>query len=113
MDEVFALALRNLDGGAFIALVSLLATAVWRGWLVPRTTVDRLEKSWEMVIASRAERLAESVEREKEWRTSWMISEERGRVRDAQVVDLLELAKTTDALVRALPRAIRTGEDAP
>lgn len=103
----------DLGGWAvFITLVVGLFTAVWRGWLVPRPTVDRLEKSWEQVCGSAAERLAESIEREREWRASWMTSEERGRVRDEQVADLLELARTTDALVRALPRAIRTG-DAP
>lgn len=110
MDEVFALALRNLDGGAFIGLVALLATAMWRGWLVPRPTVVQLLEAREVVIAAQSERLAESLEREREWRAAWMTSEERGRVRDAQTGDLLEMARTTDALVRALPRVLREGE---
>ena len=113
MDPIFGIIDPQVGGWATcVTVLVAIVTAVWRGWLVPRPTVDRLEKSWEQVCQSRAERLSESTEREKEWRAAWLAEQQKGSVRDQQVGDLLELARTTDALVRALPRAIQQG-DAP
>jgi len=66
--------------------------------LVPSATVDRLTEQWEA-------RLAESHGRERLWQTAYERSEERAGVQAAQLQELMTLARTTDALLRALPVA--------
>lgn len=74
------LALVNPDAGgwaAFVTIVAALVTSVARGWLVPRTTVDKLVKANELVAAVQAERLAESIARENEWRAMGLAERQR------------------------------------
>jgi len=98
-------ALINPDAGgwaAFVVLVVSLVTSIARGWLVPRRTVDTLAEVTVRIEAVQAERLTESVEREREWRAAWLASEEARRLLADQVGDLLEYARTTDAFIRGL-----------
>lgn len=104
MDDVAALAFRFAPGGGLIGLVTLAVLAVWRGWLVPRGTLDVLNASAAERIAQYKERLEESKTREHEWKAAYDASEEARRVQAGQLSELLELAKATDAFMRALPR---------
>lgn len=74
-----------LTGGGPWALIALTVVSVIRGWLVPSATVT--------LLMARAE----------EWRSAWEKSEEARRVQAEQVSQLLEFARTADAVMRALP----------
>lgn len=74
---------------ALVALVFLSVVAIIRGWLVPRRSVDQL-------LSVQAERLAETREREIEWRKAALQFEAQG---DAT----LEALRTLEALVRSIP----------
>lgn len=77
--------------------------AILRGSLVPASQVDRLTAQWEA-------RLAESHERELAWRTAYERTEEARSVNAQQLGELMTLARTTEALLRALP-APRGGDE--
>jgi hypothetical protein len=92
----------GIDGGALVSLVAVAILAVWRGWLVPRVTLDRMEQATARVESVQAQRLADSQEREHEWREAWLKEKARGDLQADQISELLELARTTDAALRAL-----------
>lgn len=102
MDQVGDLLFRNAPGGALVALIVFAVLAVWRGWLVPKSTVDKLDEAVARVEAVQEKRLAESVARESEWKAAWLASEKARALQADQIGDLLELAKTTDAFIRGL-----------
>jgi hypothetical protein len=97
-------ALQLAPGGGLVGLVTLAVLAVWRGWLVPRGTLDLLNASAAREIQGYRERLDDSKIRENEWKAAYGASEEARRVQAGQLAELLELAKATDAVLRALPR---------
>jgi DNA-binding GntR family transcriptional regulator len=103
------LLLRNTPGGALAALIIFAVVAVWRGWLVPRSTLRTLDTTRGYVEAVQEKRLAESVAREQEWKAAWLAAEQARQLQAAQIGDLLELAKTTDAFIRGL-RTVTKGE---
>ena len=74
----------------------MLFRSILRGRLVPATTVDRITEQWEA-------RLAESHERELAWRSAYERTEEARSVNGSQLGELMALARTTEALLRALP----------
>jgi hypothetical protein len=92
----------GIDGGALVSLVAIAILAVWRGWLVPRITLDRIEASNARVEEVQAQRLADSKTREHEWRDAWTAEKARGDLQAEQIGELLELARTTEAALRAL-----------
>ncbi len=101
-------ALVNPDAGgwaAFVAVVVATVTAVARGWLVPRRTVDTLDATAQRVAAVQAERLADSRAREEEWHSAWTTERARGDLQVDQIGELLELARTNDQVLRALKSA--------
>lgn len=99
------LILRNAPGGALVALITLAVLAVWRGWLVPRATVDQFAQATTKVEEVQAQRLADSQQREKEWQAAWNTERARGDLQADQIGELLELARTTDASLRGLKAA--------
>jgi hypothetical protein len=97
-------ALQLAPGGGLVGLVTLAVLAVWRGWLVPRGTLDLLNASTAREIQVIKERLEESKVREHEWKAAFNASDEARRVQTEQLKELLALAQATDAFMRALPR---------
>jgi len=80
---VDALPVGGVSASAILAIVVLM---IFRGALVPRRTHEE----------ARTDRDT--------WKQAWEASEEARRVQAAQLGELLELAKTTDQFIRALPR---------
>lgn len=101
----------NVDTGAFLALVAVLGTAIWRGWLVPRPTVEKLEEAFDKIAAVQEMRLAESTTRESEWKAAWVAENAKGQVLAGQIADLVEYAKTADHVLRSLPGQSRRRGD--
>lgn len=108
--------------GPWVGLFGLLLAglyAILRGALVPRSHVDLLREQWEARLTEVTEhyegRIAEGHRREQDWRTAYERTDERADLQGAQVVELLSLARTADALLRALPAAARpaVAPDAP
>lgn len=99
------LILQNAPGGALVALITLAVLAVWRGWLVPRVTVEQLAQATIRIEGVQAQRLADSQQREEEWRAAWNTERARGDLQADQIGELLELARTTDASLRGLKTA--------
>jgi hypothetical protein len=66
------------------------------GRLVPAVTLNTLEAQWEA-------RLAESHQREQDWKTAYERAEEARAVTSQQLGELMILARTTEALLRSLP----------
>lgn len=87
IDPAWDAILRTLGvPGALTVSLLLVFRAVYTGALVPRSTYDDLLKDRD------------------EWRRAHELSEERRRAQDAQVEDLLELAKTSNAILTAWQR---------
>lgn len=96
MDEAAQVA---AAAGPWSLLLGVLVTglyAIIRGKLVPAATVDRITEQWEA-------RLAESHERELAWRSAYQRTEEARSINAQQLGELMALARTTEALLRALP----------
>lgn len=83
-------------GGISSFLVAAFIYALLRGFLVPRSAVDD-------VRADRDARLAEVRRESDDWRTAWTDSQETNRILADQVKELIELARTTNQLIMALP----------
>ena len=86
-------------GGPWVALLGVVLLGlryILGGKLVPRSTLDVLAAQWEA-------RLGESHTREQDWRTAYQRAAERADVQAGQLGELMTYAKTTDAIVRALP----------
>jgi predicted AAA+ superfamily ATPase len=49
------------------------------------------------------QRIFEKVEEAKTWRAAWELSQESSRLKDKQLDELLEVARTTQAVLKALP----------
>jgi hypothetical protein len=86
-----------------VAAVSLLlglagaaGYGLMHGRLVPAVTLKTLEAQWEA-------RLAESHQREQDWKTAYERAEEARAVTSQQLGELMILARTTEALLRSLP----------
>lgn len=79
-----------LTGGGLAGLVTLSVLLVLFGRLIPR--------SWH------AETIADKDKQIEYLKAALETEVERGRVRDGQVSELLEHARTTNAFIRALPR---------
>ena len=103
-------ALVNPDAGgwaAFVVMVVSIVTAIARGWLVPKRTVDQLTEAAARVDAVQAERLADSIAREAEWKASWVTERARGDLQSDQVGELLEQGRVTVTALEGLKRAAR------
>jgi hypothetical protein len=110
MDGLEGLISANAGGwAAFVTLVVSLVTAVSRGWLVPRRTVELVDAAAQRTATVQAERLADSREREIEWKGAWMSEKARGDLQADQIGDLLEQGRTTLAAIESLKR-VATGE---
>lgn len=96
MDAVLAALGHQAPGAALVSLIALAIGLVLRGTLVPRTQVREL-------VAVQEQRLAESRDREREWRSAWEVSEAARAVLAGNDADLLEAMRTLEALIRALP----------
>lgn len=102
--------------GPWVLLVGTLVgaiRAVFVGALVPRPQVDELKEQWEARLADLEQRLTESHQREQDWRTAYERTDERADVTGAQVAELLTIARTTDAVLQALPLAAPASGAAP
>lgn len=86
-----------VQGGAFGVLI-LVVLAIVTGRLVPR-------RSLEDVRADRDARLADEKARGDEWRAAAQAQDARNDVLTRQVEQLLETARTTNALIEGLKQA--------
>jgi hypothetical protein len=109
MDSVADLIGRSAPGGALVMLIVFAVLAVWRGYLVPKSTVDKMDATVIRVETVQEKRLAESLTREQEWKAAWMASEQARQLQTSQLADLLELARTTDAFIRGLRQVTEGG----
>jgi hypothetical protein len=84
-----------VQGGAAAVLV-LVALMVFTGRLVPRSVLEDVRKD-------RDARLAELAAERDSWRAAHSLSEEARHIDQDSVRELLEVARTTDHVMRALP----------
>lgn len=96
--------------GPWAALFGLLLAGLYgllRGSLVSGAQLDRLTEQWEARLTALTEhyesRIAESHQREQDWRTAYERTDERADVQGEQVAELLTYARAADAVLRALP----------
>jgi hypothetical protein len=94
-----ALPLNTLSVGGLCALA---VVSLWRGWIVPAPTVRELVKM-------RDDRIAELVAERIDNKATITLKDEALRELTGQSHELLELAKTGNALMRAIAEA--TGRD--
>lgn len=86
-----------LQGGA-ATILAMAVLAIIRGILVPRTLLDKL-------LTLHAERLAEASERADEWKQIATTAMAAGAEKDRQLETLLEVGRTTNALLEGIKRA--------
>lgn len=91
-------AVSGLVGIVMAGLYGLL-----RGRLVPAVTLHTLDAQWQA-------RLAESHQREQDWKTAYERAEEARAVTSQQLGELMILARTTEALLRSLPQPERRSD---
>lgn len=82
------------------ALVAFAVFLIFRGWLIPRRSHDDVVKAKDQVIAMWKER-------GDEYRAAWQSEVETRGIREAQLGELLEIARTTDQVLRALREVSR------
>ena len=97
--EAFLAGIRY-DQIGFGAIVVFGVLAVLRGWIVPRSTVVDLR-------TDRKERLDEIASERDDWKQAYLVSEQARMLLVSQNGELLELAKTANHILSALPS---TGE---
>lgn len=95
------------DVGPWAVVLGLIGAgirAIITGALVPRSTLDVLTAQWEARLSEKDDRLAESHEREEQWREAHGLEVKAGDLRDAQIGRLMSLAEAADRMLQALPR---------
>ena len=102
MDQVAQIAQVAGPWSLLLGTVIFGIRALIKGQLVPRSTVDALTVQWEA-------RLGESHQREQDWRTAYHKADETLDLFAVQFRELMTYAKTTDAIVRALPTTATGG----
>jgi hypothetical protein len=102
-NELVGIVSRLAPGSALVTLVTLAVLAVWRGWLVPRRTVDSLLTAARQIADVQEKRLAESIAREQEWRAAWDAERRAREVLDGHVGDVVDSLATVERLIRAIP----------
>jgi hypothetical protein len=104
VNELIGLLTRLAPGSALVTLIAFAVTAVWRGWLVPRATIEKLEEAQRTVVEIQEKRLAEAIARENEWRKAYETSRTANDILLGHVDDVLTGLSTVENLVRDLPR---------
>ncbi len=89
-----------VEGIGVVFVVFLVGVMVYRGLLVPKSIVTDL-------TSSRDARIRDLAEERDKWEGVANKALEALQVRNEQHAELMELARTTDAFIRALPRAGR------
>lgn len=84
---------------AFVSLLSM----VYKGQLIPQA-------SQAVLVAVLEQRITEKTAEAEAYKAAWQAAEEARRQQDGQLGELLEYARTTDQVLRALGR--RGGRDA-
>lgn len=85
----------SLGDVGFAGLLSLAIFLILRGALVPRSTVDDIRADRDAALAS-SEATASG------WKDAFHTSEAARSAQSSQIDELLEIARTTDHLVRSL-----------
>jgi hypothetical protein len=91
-----------VQGGAAAVLV-LVALMVFTGRLVPRSVLEDVRRD-------RDARLAELITERDAWKAAHAVSEETRHIDQASIRELLEVARTTEHVMRALPNPRTTVE---
>lgn len=81
------------------SMLAALFVALWRGWLIPGSTLDRITRQWE-------ERLAEAQKREQDWKAAHDQQAELARTAAEQTGELLGSFEVLESYIRATPAAI-------
>jgi hypothetical protein len=92
------LAALPLEGVGVVGLCVAFVLAMWRGWIMPASVVRELTRM-------RDERIAELVAERVELRATRDVLAEALKEQSGQVNELLELATTGNALMKALASA--------
>lgn len=87
-----------LAQGSAVTILGITVLGVLRGWLVPG-------RSLEQMLTLHAERLAEAHTRGDEWRQIAETAIAAGAEKDRQIEQLLEVGRTTNALLEGLRAA--------
>lgn len=88
-----------MQGGA-IGIVTAAVLSMFRGWLVPKTSLDA-------VLTVQEKRLDGERVRGDEWKATAAFERARNEELSRQLNDLLEVGRTTQALIEGLNRAGR------
>lgn len=89
---------------ALSVVVSVFAM-VYKGLLIPRPTHDA-------VVTVLEQRITEKNTEAVDYRAAWLAEQTARREQDGQLGELLEYARTTDQVIRALARREGRGRDA-
>lgn len=81
--------------GGFLSIVFIVFRLISTGGLVPR-------KTHEERIADRDARVAEKAAEAAEYKAAWLASEKARHEQDNHLGELMEYARTTDAIIRSL-----------
>lgn len=92
-----------IQGGA-ATILAVTVLGIIRGWLVPGTSMDKM-------LTLHSERLAEERARGDEWKQIATTALTAAAAKDKQLDQLLEVGRTTNALVEGLRRSAAAGGD--
>lgn len=97
--------IQGLSAGdiGFAGLLSLAIFLILTGRLVPRTTVDDMRADY-------ASRLKEKQSEAEDWKEAYKLESAVGVEQGKQIGELLEFARTTDHMIRAIQTtAVKSG----
>ena len=86
------------DVGPTVGTLIVIGLSLWRGWVIPGRTVDRLIEAREQVVAVQRERADE-------WRATAEMLRARAETVERQLGTLLPAVETHTALLRSIQEA--------
>lgn len=88
-----------------LSVICTVATMVYKGLLVPRSTHDA-------IVSVLDQRITEKTTEVADYKAAWLAEQTARREQDGQLGELLEYARTTDQVIRALARRDGRARDA-
>ncbi len=91
-----------LPGAGVGTILGLAVLLVFRGFWVPRTTLDKWLTLFEERLKDKDERIAEKAAMAEEYKAAWQTEMAARQQQGEQLDELMEYARTTDQAIRVL-----------
>lgn len=92
------------DIGGWIAVVSLIVISMIKGWLVPSSQLDRIERYHDFIVRDK-DRQIDS------WKEAYQASDARGDLLAKNLQELLQATNTTNSVIESIKQRLPERSD--